>query len=236
MFKRILIVIVTAMISTIALAADNLPTKAPIYQYPTAKCGIYYGANVGGSAGQVNNAVAGTQVVQGAIGVTVGWSCPMGGNGAAFWFADGDFDFTNLNGGNTNGFALSGPASFTQRFGFGAPINLIAGMIPGLSTLQSQLPGLIPLPPGVAVNTSNPYLFAALNEDDISNQNGLQPFHQFLVSVGFGIGNKVLLNNGVVFDPFVEYDIPTSQVCVGPSGLGCVKAGNKFRIGSKLEF
>lgn len=216
-----------------ARAAD-LSTKAePLaYNYPTTKCGMYYGVNTLGSTAAMEG-VVGAQFVQGAIGLTIGYTCPVGGSGS-YWFADGMFDFSNLNG-SANGLSLSGPAKFEQRFGFGAPVPLIISMIPGLSSLQNAVPSLIPLPSGIGVVTSNPYIFAGLHEDDIGGQIGAANFKQYLVSVGFGIGNKTRLSNGVVFDPFVEYIIPSSQVCLN-AALGCFKKGPAVQVGMALEF
>lgn len=223
-------------ISTAAIAGDiNAPvTKAPTgyATYPTT-CGMYYGVNTMGETLAVNNAAVGTQFVQGAIGLTLGYTCPMGGSGG-FWFADGMFDFANLNG-SSNGLALSGPAEFEQRFGFGAPVNMIMTMIPGLSSLQNAMPSLIPLPSGTTVVTSFPYLFGSIYEDDIGVSNGFSANKQYLISAGFGIGNKTRLSNGVVFDPFVEYILPSSQMCMGVAG-GCVKRGSAVRVGAALEF
>ena len=216
-----------------ALAAD-LPKKAQTgyATYPT-NCGLYYGVNTMGETSAVSNAAVGTQFVQGAIGLTLGYTCPVGGNGG-YWFADGMFDFANLNG-SSNGFALTGPAMFEQRFGFGAPVPLIIGMIPGLSSLQNAVPSLIPLPTGVSVITSFPYLFGSVHEDDVGVSNGFTSNKQFLISAGFGIGNKIRLSNGVVFDPFVEYILPSSQMCIGITG-NCLQRGAAVRVGSAIEF
>ena len=225
-----------SLLSSAALAADNsIVTKAVTgySQYPTTKCGLYYGVNTMGETSAVNNAAVGTQFVQGAIGLTLGYTCPVGTTGG-YWFTDGMFDFANLNGA-TNGLALSGPAMFEQRFGFGAPVPLIISMIPGLSTLQNAVPSLIPLPSGVNVVTSFPYIFGSVHEDDIGVANGLGSNKQYLVSMGIGIGNKIRLSNGIVFDPFAEYILPSSQMCVGIAG-GCVQRGNAVRVGAALEF
>lgn len=224
---------ILSLLPSLAFAAD-IATKAPAgySQYPVG-CGMYYGVNTMGETSAVNNAAVGTQFVQGAIGLTLGYTCPMGTSGG-YWFADGMFDFANLNGAS-NGLALSGPAQFEQRFGFGAPVNMIMSMIPGLSSLQNSVPSLIPLPTGVGVVTSFPYLFGSLHEDDVGVSNGFSSNKQYLISAGFGIGNKTRLSNGVVFDPFVEYILPTSQMCVGIAG-GCLKQGSAVRVGAALEF
>lgn len=221
-----------ALLASPAFAAD-LPVKAPplSYQYPSTKCGYYYGVNTMGSTAAVENAAVGTQTVSGAIGLTLGYTCPAG---AGYWFVDGMFDFANLNG-SANGFALSGPAQFEQRFGFGAPVPLLLSLVPGLASLQNAVPSLIPLPSGTSVVTSNPYLFASIHEDDTGVSLGLAANKAWLVSAGIGIGNKVRLSNGVVFDPFAEYVLPSSEMCVGLVG-GCVKRGAGVRFGAALEF
>jgi hypothetical protein len=224
-----------AAISGPALAAD-LPTKAPAaapinYAYPTTKCGLYYGVNTMGATAAVENAAIGTQTVQGAVGLTLGYTCPVGGG---YWFVDADFDFANLNG-SANGLSLSGPAMFEQRFGFGAPVPLILGLIPGLSSLQNAVPSLIPLPAGYSVVTSSPYLFASVHEDDTGVALGFAANRAYLISAGFGIGTKTRLSNGVVFDPYAEYVLPSTELCIGIAG-GCVKRGPGVRVGAKLEF
>jgi len=218
-----------------ALSADLPATKAianAVYNYPTTKCGLYYGINTMGSTGSVDGAAVGTQVVQGDIGLTLGYTCPAG---AGYWFMDGSADFANLNG-SQNGLSLSGPAMFVERFGFGAPVNEIIAMVPGLASLQNAVPSLIPLPSGVAVVTSNPYLFGAVHETDVSLANGLGSNREWLVSTGIGIGNKTRLSNGVVFDPFVEYVLPGSKLCIGPLAGQCYQPGNQVNVGMILEF
>jgi hypothetical protein len=233
MLKKFLLASVAVLIATAAFAADNLPTKAPLgyAEYPTTKCGMYFGVNTMGEAGAVQNAAVGTQTIQGAIGLTLGYTCPIG---HGYWFVDGMFDFANLNG-STNGLSLTGPAMFEQRFGFGAPVPFLLNLIPGLASLQNAVPSLIPLPTNVVVVTSSPYLFGSLHEDDVGVSNGFASNSQYLISAGFGIGTKTRLSNGVVFDPFAEYILPSSQMCVGLAG-GCVKKGSAVRIGAALEF
>lgn len=231
------LIIAAALLASTAIShAADLATKAAAlpYNYPTTKCGLYYGVNTMGSTSSVENAAVGTQVVQGAIGLTLGYTCPVG---QGYWFVDGMFDFANLNG-NANGFNLSGPAEFEQRFGFGAPVNLIMSLVPGLQSLQNAVPSIIPLPTGVTVVTSNPYLFGSVHEDDISVSLGLANNREWLISGGIGIGNKTRLSNGVVFDPFAEYILPSSQMCLGPVSVvgGCIKKGAGVRVGAALEF
>jgi len=227
------IAVALSMLAFPALAAD-LPAKAQTgyATYPTG-CGMYYGVNTMGETSAVNNAAVGTQFVQGAIGLTLGYTCPVGQSGG-YWFVDGMFDFANLNG-SSNGFALTGPAQFEQRFGFGAPVSFLLNLVPQLASLQNAVPSLIPLPTGVNVVTSFPYLFGSLHEDDVGVANGFTANKQYLISAGFGIGNKIRLSNGVVFDPFAEYILPSSQMCIGITG-GCVQRGAAVRVGAALEF
>lgn len=237
--KKFLVVILALLMPSVAFAADVNGTTAinkaltGYSQYPTTKCGLYYGVNTMGETSAVESAAVGTQFVQGAIGLTLGYTCPMGASGG-YWFVDGMFDFANLNG-SSNGLALTGPAMFEQRFGFGAPVPLLLSFIPGLSSLQNSVPSLIPLPTGVSVVTSFPYLFGSVHEDDVGVSNGVGSNKQYLISAGVGIGNKIRLSNGVVFDPFAEYILPSSQMCIGIAG-GCVQRGAAVRVGAALEF
>jgi hypothetical protein len=236
MLKTISLALLTTALSTAAFAADNLPTKAPALNgYPTVHCGAYYGVNTGGSTAFMSNAVVGTQVAQGSIGLTVGFTCPLSSDGSTFAFVDGDFNVANLNG-SSNGFAFSGPLTFEQRFGFGTPISTMLSVIPGFNSLPAQ-PSLIPLPAGVNVVTSSPYIFASLHEDDIGQFNGLASNKEYLISVGIGVGTKVRLNNNVVFDPYVEAYLPSSRACLGPlTGTACTQATNQYKAGFKLEY
>jgi hypothetical protein len=230
--------VLSAFLVPRAFAADVAPASKAIsqalsYNYPSTKCGLYYGVNTMGSTGSVNNAQVGTQVVQGDIGLTLGYTCPMG---KGYWFVDASADFANFNG-SQNGFSVTGPAAFMERFGFGAPIDLVMSMIPGLSSLQNAVPSLIPLPTGIAVVTSNPYLFGAVHQEDVGLNFGLASNKQWLISAGFGIGNKTRLSNGVVFDPFVEYILPSSRQCFGPLGGSlCSNKGSQVNVGMILEF
>src|SRR5262249_31150335 len=133
--------------------------------------------------------------------------------------------------GSANGFALSGPAQFQQRVGFGAPVPLLLSLVPGLASLPNAVPSLIPPPAGTSVVTSIPYLFASIHEDDTGVALGLAANKAYLISAGFGIGTKTRLSNGVVFDPFAEYILPSSEMCIGIAG-GCIKRGAGVRVGA----
>ncbi len=221
-----------------ALAAD-LPTKAPAlpYQYPTAKCGLYYGVDAGGSTGAIANSVAGTQMTQGYVGLTVGWSCPAGTVG--FWYADADFDFHNINGGNTQGLsAFGGPALFKQRFGFGMPFDKLIAAIPGLSQLQSQLPSISnALPTGQNVVSSNASLYLSPTWDDVGAKLGLQNFQTFEFGLDVGISVKTLISNGMVLEPYVQTLLPNTAQCIGRAIVGgCIRETNRTMAGVKWLF
>jgi hypothetical protein len=222
--------------------ASDLPKKGLNLfagPYDIAKCGGYYGLNSIGSTGAVKGSAApGTQTVQGGVGATVGYGCPISVANGSFWFVEGMFDVTNING-TTNGLALSGPASFTQRFAVGSPLTSMIDSIPGLAGANSStaVPNLPVLPAGVTAGPAAPYLFAALHEQDISAQVGLNKNSQWLVSYGIGVGLLYRLSNGVVADTFAEYKADTNSVCLGPLGsAGCAKIGAGAMIGVQFKY
>jgi opacity protein-like surface antigen len=243
-----------ALMSTAAwspvLAADlprALPIKA-LQPYDIGHCGVYFGINTIGTAGGVN-AVAGatvapgTQVVQGGIGGTLGYGCPIGAATAAgqsFWFVEGMADVTNLNG-NANGLSLSGPASFTERFGAGTPINnLLSAIFPVGLAGNPAVPNLPVLPAGVTAGPSAPYIFVALHQTDVSASFGLQANREWQLSYGVGAGLRSRLSNGVVVDTFAEWQAAPSSnqsVCIGPVGAAaCAKFGSKAMVGMALLY
>lgn len=236
--KKYLLAAAAVLIAFPAVAGDvNAPaTKAPVFTgyatYPT-KCGLYYGGGTMGSTGSVASAQVGTQVVQGAIGLNLGYTCNVGVNGG-YWFADGFGGFANLNG-SSNGFNPTGPASFMERFGFGAPVNMLVSLIPGLSSLQNAVPSLIPLPTGVSVTTTSPYIAGAFHQDDTGVGVGLAFNKAYLLSGGVQIGTKTRLSNGLVLDNFAEYTLPSTEVCIGVIA-GCVKRGAEVRVGALLQW
>jgi len=96
---KIFLSILAVLFCTSALAAD-LPTKASAYVgYPTTN-GFYYGIGTGGNAGAVSGGAIGTQIVQGEIDAIIGYTGKFAGN--AFWFAEMQGGFSNLNG-SSNG-------------------------------------------------------------------------------------------------------------------------------------
>ena len=204
--------------------------------YDLTRPGMYFGAGFGGGASSVNgdNVIPGTQVVQGSIFGTLGYGAPINATTGSFWFAEAQFGIQNLNG-NTNGLSLSGPATFTQRFGAGTPLNqLLGSILPGAAPAVPTLPVL---PAGVTAGPGSPYAFFALHEDDISNQVGLNQNRQWIISYGAGIGLRYRLSNAVVADTFAEYKAASNAVCVGPLGnAGCSHIGPGARVGVQFLY
>lgn len=237
--RNALLLCTTACIMSGGAFAADLPTKANAFTaYATTGCGIYAGLNTIGSATSVEGvAVPGTQIVNAGIGGTLGYGCPINAASGSFWFAEGMFDVTNING-STTGLNLSGPLSFTQRFGAGTPINNMLSMFNPLSGLgTAAVPSLPMLPAGITASPGAPYLFAALHEQDISAQVGLSSNREWLLSYGVGAGLRYRLSNNVVADTFAEYKTQSNSICVGPLGqLGCSKTGPGVQVGFQLLY
>ena len=223
------------LFSTAAFAAD-LPSVAAINKaiagYPV-KCGFYYGVGTGGNAGAVKGAVVGTQIVQGDLDAIVGYTCPFAVN--AFWFAEGSFGISNLNG-STPGLALSGPAVFIQRAGVGSPINaLLGGIIPSTTSLSPSLPSIPLLPAGVTTSPGNGYLFAGMVEQDIGAQIGLLSGHQWVIAPLLGVGLLTRASNNVMIDTWAGWQMNSNSFCPG-GGTSCAKLGNMARVGVSLKY
>jgi hypothetical protein len=218
------------IVSAPALAAD-IPTKAPslLGGYPTTRCGFYYGIGTGGSAGAVDGAVVGTQIVQGDLDAMVGYTCPF--LSSAFWFVEASAGYSNLNG-NVNGLALSGPLIFIQRAGAGSPINKLFNPF----SASLSLPSLPALPNGVTAGPANGYFFAGLVEQDITAQVAPgQHTKQWVIAPIVGLGLLTRLNDGVVVDTWAGWQMNSQSFC--PNGNGaCAKLGNTGRVGVSFKY
>lgn len=211
-----------------ALAADIF-TKAPaVLGYPSARCGFYYGLGTGGSAGAVDGAVVGTQIVQGELDALVGYTCPFMKD--AFWFLEGSVGFNNING-SVNGLALSGPLVLMQRVGAGSPINKLFN--PFANSLS--LPSLPALPSGVTAGPANGYFFAGIVEQDISAQIVGGHTKQWVVAPMVGVGLLTRLSDGVVIDTWAGWQMNSQSFCPG-GGTGCAKLGNTGRVGVAFKY
>lgn len=218
------------LLPALAWGADlKLPIKAPT-GYAYGQCGYYYGLNTMGVAGLVNGGPPGSSVIQGDLGVTLGYGCPGSGSGT-FWFAEGNFDWANING-NANGLGLTGPAHFEQRAGFGGPLSNLLNVFPGISN-GLAVPSLPAFPNGVTGGPQFPFLFVSLHEQDISAQIGLASNREWLVSPGVGIGMESRLSNGVVADVTAQWKLDSSALSIGPQQ---VKLGNAAVVGLTLKY
>lgn len=218
-----------------AMAADMVTKAPPLGQYPTVKCGFYYGINAEGGAGTVPGAPAGTVLVGGDIGGLVGYACPLG---TFPFFVEAIADFQNLNAGNA-GFSLSGPAHLEQRAGFQTPLlQLLPSLgFNSLSALNPQPIGPL-LPPGATMGTAVNYVYGAINEDDISSQFGLHSGRSWLVSpeVGTGLLIPVKLANGtpIVADTYAGYELQSNGQCIGMAT--CPKLGQRLKVGVSFKY
>lgn len=220
---RILAISFALALTGSAFAADMVTKAAPPINfgpYPTSGGGFYYGLNVLGSATSIVNSTApGAVAVGGDVGGLVGYVDVI--SPSSFWFAEGIFDFQNLNGG-TAGLSLTGPAHLEQRVGFGSPLNTMLGSLIGNSNLPT-VPGIPLLPAGITAGPQNGYLYAALNEDDVSASIGAASGHEWLVAPEFGVGMQSRLSNSVVADMWGGVKVGTQGLCIG--AIACPKLG-----------
>lgn len=243
--KRLLLASVYSLLAAWPVAAADLALKgrdiAP-REVPVCGSGFYFGINTMGSAGAVSGSpVPGASIVQGELGATIGYTSTVGNCNAAlplnpFWFVEGRFDWTNLNGA-TQGLSLSGPIHLQQRVGYGTPaISSMLSAIPGLGSIST--PSLPVLPTGVTSLTSIPYLYLAVNEQDVSSQFvGFATGRAWEVSPEIGIGMWTRLSNNVVVDVNAGYQIQTSGACFGGGLSGiCPGLGNMWKAGVSFNF
>lgn len=234
----------------IAACAADLPVKARDQLQPNLVpvCGAggYFGINTMGTAGAVSSSpVPGASIVQGELGVTIGYTGTIGtcvaGVANPFWFVEGRFDWTNLNG-QTQGLSLSGPLHLQQRVGYGNPaISQMLSSIPGLGGFST--PSLPVLPVGVTSTTSVPYLYFAVNEQDVSSQFFMVDGTVFSsnkvweVSPEIGVGMWNRLSNSVVVDVHAGYQVRTTGACFGGGLNGtCPGLGNMWTAGVSFNF
>jgi hypothetical protein len=232
MIKKGLLLAVALGLGSPVLGADLPPliTKGGGFNGYPVGCGFYYGLGTAGSAGAVNGAVVGTQIVQGELNATVGYTCPFATS--AFWFAEGSVGMTNVNG-SVNGLALSGPVVLRERLGAGSPINSVFNPF----STSLSVPSLPLLPNGVTANpNAQPYFFVGLEEQDMTPQlgNGTSG-HVWAVSGMVGIGLLTRLSNNVVVDTWAGFE-PRSQTFCPGNGLACASLGNRGVVGASFKY
>lgn len=232
MKKLIIAAGLAASMLSSALAAD-LPVKARpdlFGPYPEGRCGLYYGVTTIGSAAPIANGPVGATALGGSIGGTIGYTCDRG---ATFWFAEGIAGFQNLNGG-TQGFSMSGPVHLQQRLAFGGPINQLLSLLPNLSF--PAVPSIPALPNGVTAGPAKGYIYAALNEDDISvSYLGINSGKAWLVSPELGVGMLTRLSNAVVVDTWAGVKMQSNAICLA-GGIQCPKISNGVVVGLSLKY
>lgn len=218
-----------AALGGVAAAAD-LPHKAPLFSpLPVVGCGAYYGVNALGSAATVEGAPPGSSVIGGAVGGTLGYTCtPTAGT---VWFAEVIVDFQNLNGGS-NGFSLTGPAHIEQRVGFGGPLNQFLTILPNLNL--PAVPTLPGLPPGVTAGAPIGYVYAAVNEDDMSAHYGLDANRVWVIAPEAGVGMWTRLSNQVVADVWAGAKFQSQAICLG--GVTCAKLNTGLVTGVSFKY
>lgn len=216
-----------------AFAAD-LPVKAPnkFLTYPTG-CGIFYGVNTMGASGNVSGGANGINSLMGDIGLTLGYTCPMG---TSFWFVEGMADLSRVRGGSDQvGLSIAGTATFEQRVAIGASwstVSSFVSLLPGLGGVA--MPSIPSLPNGISAGATNPYIFVAAHEQDVSAQLGLVQNRAWLLSWGAGAGALTRLSNGMVLDTFIEYQAASSGIAIGAAGQK-VNLGDTVRAGIALK-
>ena len=227
-------------LATTAFAAD-MPIKASkiSFAYPTVS-GFYFGIGTLGGGGNANVSAPGinsASLVTNQIGVGgifgYAWNVP---NSQMFAAAEGWFGWNNVNG-STPGFSMSGPASFTQRVMFGAPLSDIASLFP---TFNLTVPPFPTLPGGQTATNIKPYLFGSLSEDDITiDVAGVGSNRDWRLSPGMGIGMLGQLSSGSVVDVFAMTQFPQKGVCIGsglPSNSACGSLSTVYKAGLALKW
>ena len=242
--KKLLLAAVAALFAIPALAAD-LPTKAPQFQ-PTlslATGGFYFGAWTTGGIGSVQGSAlanlgpgvnpASVTAVEAGVGGLVGYLWNMPTCATCFLAAEGWFGWQNING-NTVGFSFSGPLMAKERLLYGADTGTIAAAFPQLFPFPVP-----PFPPSLGnITNIKPYLYFALDEDDVSlNVPGLAANKLWSVSPEFGLGAKGQVSASVAVDVFAGVKLPQKGVCVGSfAALGCAGMGTTAVVGMALNF
>jgi hypothetical protein len=220
-------------VSSIAQGADIAKAKPGLFSgYLAGQCGMYFGLNTMGGAGSISGGPPGASIIQGDVGITLGYGCPFGTTVGNFWFVEGNFDWANLNG-SQNGLSLTGPLHFEQRAGVGSPLSSMLNLFPSLTSGLS-VPSLPALPAGVTQGPQYPFIFVSLHEQDVSASFGLAQNRDWLISPGLGIGLESRLSNGVVADVTAQWVMQSSGLSVGPQQS--IKLGNAAVVGFTLKY
>lgn len=226
----------------IAHGAD-LPLKANAIQpnLVLTTSGFYFGlyttggmGSIQGSALQVAPGVNPNTItaVEAAVGGLVGYYWVMPTCATCFAAVEGMFGWQNVNG-NSAGFSFSGPASFKQRLLYGADTATIASLFPTLFPIP--LPGF----PSTLGNVTNikPYIYAAIDEDDVSLTVFESANRTWSVAPEFGLGALGQVGATTVVDVFAGVKLPQRGVCVGAFALdACANLGTTAVVGAAFKW
>jgi len=230
---RKLLPLLALLAATGTASAADMAVKAlkPLGPYPVTGCGAYYGIDAIGSAATVKNAPVGDTVIGGDVGGSFGYTCAS--SPTTFWFVEVIADFQNLNG-SQNGLALTGPAHIEERAAFGGPLNaMLPSLFPNLNL--PAVPSLPGLPIGVTqTGTPAGYIYAAINEDDISAKFGNTANRQWIVTPEAGVGMLSRLSNNVVADVWAGVRLESQAICLG--NVTCPKINTGFATGVAFKY
>lgn len=245
--KRLAMMIALLAAAAIPAAAADLTLKAPAQTLlgpGYTGQGLYVGMNMGGGGGNANVSVPGIGSgnlvdLQALVGVTVGYAWTLS---PTRWVAvEGDFDIMNL---STSGsglpLTLNGPADLEQRVLYGFPIQAFLAMLPvQLSGITlGPLPPFQALPPNVTAGNAHMYVFAGIDEKDVSANFGASSNKVWLIAPEVGFGNRVQLSNGMAQDVSLGVQFDSKGMCVGaPVGApGCGNLGTQYFAKFKLIY
>lgn len=249
MFVAMLALLVS---SGAAGAADMVPLKAPpqrvLQTYQGS--GFYYGVHTFAETEKLTPVVNDTQLggnfaVGAAVGLTAGYL--WGGNGISWQALEVMASYKNVSGASPDAVVVVGAPlvvdskwSFTQRFKFGGPADVMLALLPNMGTVFPAFPAA----PAGGVGATHPYLFGAVHEDDISQSLGIPLGRAWRIKGGFGAGMMQTLGrstanpNGaaVVVDVWAEYIPPSSSVTIGAGDLVKTNAGRETRFGMSILY
>ena len=195
-------------------------TKAPQQQgYPYTGSGWYGGL---GAMSEVANSTvsapfAGTSLYSAgtALEAVAGFQWGLGYNWIA---AEGSVNYTNL--GGTQQCApgvicsIGKTWGFEGGFKFGFPWQTITQFLPNWGALFPALP---PVPAGITVTGSHPYIGGFLHADDVSSTVLAMKGTAWQLTPAIGVGLLNQMAGGMVVDTGVEYEFGGSSFAFGPN-------------------
>lgn len=245
--KKWLLATALALDGMVSAQAADLAVKAPPQFQPAlslATGGFYMGLWTTGNMGSIQGSALQTlgpgvnpstiTAVEAGIGGLVGYLWNMPNNCATCFLAvEGWLGWQNING-NAAGFSFSGPLMAKERVLYGADTATIAAAFPSLFPFPVP-----PFPPSLGnITNIKPYLYAAVDEDDVSlNVPGIAANKIWSVSPEFGLGMKGQVSATVAADVFAGVKLPQKGVCVGVlAATACAGMGTTAVVGLALDF